>query len=119
MSELQPSVATASSPSDDSSDPPIGGGGGAVATPDAVPVSLKEPTKATKKTPPAPRVSRCRTDPDARVMKMADDGFRPAYNLQFAVDVDTRLIVHRRARLRRAEEGRHRRDRRLASPDGH
>ena len=33
-----------------------------------------------------PRVST--TDPDARVMKMADGGFRPAYNVQFATDVD-------------------------------
>lgn len=91
MSELQPSGATASGPPDDSSDPPGGGGGGAAATPGAVAGSLGEPAKATKKAPPAPRVSR--TDPDARVMKMADGGFRPAYNLQFAVDVDTRLIV--------------------------
>jgi transposase len=33
------------------------------------------------------------TDPDARVMKMADGGFRPAYNVQFATDVDSRCIV--------------------------
>jgi len=33
------------------------------------------------------------TDPQARVMKMADGGFRPAYNLQFAADTDTRLVV--------------------------
>ncbi|HEU5182922.1 MAG TPA: IS1182 family transposase [Gemmatimonadaceae bacterium] len=33
------------------------------------------------------------TDPDARVMKMADGGFRPAYNIQFATDVDSRVIV--------------------------
>ena len=38
-----------------------------------------------------PRVST--TDPEARVMKMADGGFRPAYNVQFATDVETRLIV--------------------------
>jgi transposase len=41
--------------------------------------------------PSEPRVST--TDPDARVMKMADGGFRPAYNLQFATDVDSRLVV--------------------------
>jgi len=41
--------------------------------------------------PPALRVSS--TDPDARVMKMAGSGLRPAYDLQVAVDVDTRLIV--------------------------
>lgn len=33
------------------------------------------------------------TDPDARVMKMADGGFRPAYNGQFATDTATQLIV--------------------------
>jgi transposase len=37
------------------------------------------------------------TDPDARVMKMADGGFRPAYNCQLATDVDSRLIVACRA----------------------
>lgn len=33
------------------------------------------------------------TDPEARVMKMADGGFRPAYNVQFAVDTAARVIV--------------------------
>ena len=33
------------------------------------------------------------TDPEARVMKMADGGFRPAYNLQFATDTQSRIIV--------------------------
>jgi transposase len=33
------------------------------------------------------------TDPDARVMKMADGGYRPAYNVQFATDVDGQAIV--------------------------
>jgi transposase len=33
------------------------------------------------------------TDPEARVMKMADGGFRPAYNVQFATDVAGRAIV--------------------------
>jgi len=33
------------------------------------------------------------TDPEARVMKMADGGFRPAYNLQFATDTGTQVIV--------------------------
>jgi len=33
------------------------------------------------------------TDPEARVMKMADGGFRPAYNGQFAVDTKTQIIV--------------------------
>ena len=38
-----------------------------------------------------PRVST--TDPDARVMKMGDGGFRPAVNVQLAVDTDSRAIV--------------------------
>jgi len=33
------------------------------------------------------------TDADARVMKMADGGFRPAYNGQFAVDTQTQVVV--------------------------
>jgi len=38
--------------------------------------------------------ARCSTtDPEARTMKMADGGFRPAYNVQFATDGETRMIV--------------------------
>jgi transposase len=33
------------------------------------------------------------TDPPARVMKMADGGFRPAYNIQLAADTAERVIV--------------------------
>lgn len=33
------------------------------------------------------------TDPDARVMKMADGGYRPALNGQFATDVDSLVVV--------------------------
>ena len=33
------------------------------------------------------------TDPDARVMKMPGGDFRPAYNMQFATDVDSQVIV--------------------------
>jgi transposase len=33
------------------------------------------------------------TDADARVMKMADGGFRPAYNGQFSVDCETQIVV--------------------------
>lgn len=33
------------------------------------------------------------TDPEARQMKMGDGGFRPAFNVQFATDGLTRLIV--------------------------
>jgi len=33
------------------------------------------------------------TDPEARKMKMADGGFRPAYNVQLATDTESRVIV--------------------------
>jgi transposase len=33
------------------------------------------------------------SDPEATVMKMADGGFRPAYNGQFTTDTDTQVIV--------------------------
>lgn len=33
------------------------------------------------------------TDPDARVMKMANGGFNPAVNVQFAVDTESRAVV--------------------------
>ena len=33
------------------------------------------------------------TDPDARVLKMADGGYRPAYNVHVATDVASRVIV--------------------------
>ena len=33
------------------------------------------------------------TDADARVMKMGDGGFRPAYNAQFSVDTESQIVV--------------------------
>lgn len=33
------------------------------------------------------------TDPESRVMKMADGGFRPAYNVQASTDTESRVIV--------------------------
>jgi hypothetical protein len=33
------------------------------------------------------------TDADATVMKLADGGYRPAYNIQYAADCDSQLIV--------------------------
>src|SRR5690606_17659350 len=33
------------------------------------------------------------TDPEARVMKMADGGYRPAYNVQLATDTQTQVIT--------------------------
>jgi transposase len=44
------------------------------------PQKLKEPRAST-------------TDADAKVMKMANGGFNPAVNLQFAVDTDSRAVV--------------------------
>src|SRR5258708_383669 len=32
-------------------------------------------------------------EPEARVMKLGDGGFAPAYNLQFATDTESRIIV--------------------------
>jgi transposase len=49
------------------------------------------PAATAAKPEPEPRVST--TDPDARVMKMADGGFRPAFNAQLAVDAETQLIA--------------------------
>lgn len=43
------------------------------------------------KRPKEPRGST--TDPQARVMKMADGGFRPAYNVQFACDTTSGAIA--------------------------
>ena len=44
-----------------------------------------------KKAPEEVRASS--TDPEARVMKQPDGGYRPSYNIQAAVDVDSRIIV--------------------------
>jgi len=57
---------------------------------------LVEATKERSRARGKKKVSEARvstTDPDARVMKMPDGGFRPAYNAQFATDVDSRFIV--------------------------
>lgn len=60
-----------------------------------VKAALKQmPEVAAKKSAaekPKARVST--TDADARVMKMGDGGFRPAYNGQFAVDTQTQMVV--------------------------
>lgn len=50
-----------------------------------------EAAKQRTKSKGEPRVST--TDPQARVMKMGDGGYRPAYNVQFATDTDSRVIV--------------------------
>lgn len=44
--------------------------------------------------PAAPKEVRVSTtDPQARIMKMADGGYRPAYNVQFVTDTRSRLIA--------------------------
>ncbi len=52
------------------------------------------PELEAKKKPREKDRARCSTtDPEATVMKMADGGFRPAYNVQFATAVDGQVIV--------------------------
>lgn len=52
------------------------------------------PELEAKKEPGEKDRARCSTtDAQATVMKMADGGFRPAYNVQFATDTATQLIV--------------------------
>lgn len=54
-----------------------------------------EPAKAKQKEKPSKhRAARASTtDAEARVMRMSDGGYRPAYNVQFAVDVTSGAIV--------------------------
>ena len=52
------------------------------------------PTLEAKKKPDERSKARASTtDPEARIMKMADGGYRPAYNLQFATDTASQVIV--------------------------
>ena len=52
------------------------------------------PELEARKEPDEVDKARCSTtDPEATVMKMADGGFRPAYNVQFATDVASQVIV--------------------------
>lgn len=46
-----------------------------------------------KKPKDQPKSRASTTDPEARVMKMGDGGYRPAYNAQFATDTKNRVIV--------------------------
>ena len=56
------------------------------------PCAEEQPSEAQRaKKPKEPRVST--TDCQARVMKMADGGFRPAFNAQLAVDTATLIIT--------------------------
>jgi transposase len=49
--------------------------------------------KETKQDADTDKVRASTTDPDARVMKMADGGFRPAFNVQFGTEVGAQIIV--------------------------
>jgi len=57
--------------------------------------ALEELEKIEAKKPAAKRDSAraSTTDPEARFMKMADGGFRPAFNVQYATDTKTQLVV--------------------------
>jgi transposase len=54
-------------------------------------LKLLEAKKKTAEDKDQARVSL--TDPEARVMKLADGGFRPAYNVQLATDTQTQIIT--------------------------
>jgi transposase len=47
----------------------------------------------TKRGKLAPEARTSTTDPQARVMKMADGGWRPAYNAQFVTDTGSQVII--------------------------
>jgi hypothetical protein len=52
------------------------------------------PELEAKKKPDEKDRARCSTtDPEATVMKMANGGFNPAYNIQFATDTESQIIV--------------------------
>ena len=56
--------------------------------------ALEELDKLQKKKKPSQKEARASTtDPEARKMKMADGGYRPAYNVQLASDGDAQVIV--------------------------
>ena len=58
--------------------------------------TAKDKQRRTKSKTERGKITRARvstTDPEARVMKMPDGGYRPAYNVQLATDVDSGVIV--------------------------
>ena len=58
--------------------------------------AAKEKQQRTKSKAERSKITKARvstTDPEARVMKMPDGGYRPAYNVQLASDVDSGAIV--------------------------
>ncbi len=55
---------------------------------------VKESKERNHKRKAKQKEARCSTtDPEARVMKMPDGGYRPAYNAEFAVDVGSGVVV--------------------------
>lgn len=50
-------------------------------------------SKTRHKTKPASEMRASTTDPEARVMRMPDGGYRPAYNAQLATDTESRIVV--------------------------
>jgi transposase len=52
-------------------------------------VEIEAKRKASEK----PKARASTTDPEARLMKMAGGGFRPAYNVQFATETTSRVVV--------------------------
>ena len=58
--------------------------------------AAKEKQQRTKSKAERGKITKARvsmTDPEAQVMKMSDGGYRPAYNVQLATDVDSGVIV--------------------------
>jgi transposase len=49
--------------------------------------------EASKKPKDRTRARASTTDPDARVMKMGDGGYRPAYNVQLATDTQSQVVT--------------------------
>jgi transposase len=55
--------------------------------------ALNERRKKNRVKPTTKEARASTTDPQAQRMKMADGGFRPAFNVQFATDGETRMVV--------------------------
>lgn len=53
----------------------------------------KRRAKSHKKASSLKPVKASTTDPEARLMRMSDGGFRPAYNVQLAVDTETTVVM--------------------------
>lgn len=67
--------------------------------------SAKERVQAKDKKRSGSEPRACATDPDARIMRMGDGGYRPAYNVQFATDSQSGVIVGVGVTNRGADQG--------------